>query len=86
MFLGETLVVSMHTMVVHWSENSFQAFTTESMHHFFIETVFTSRVMRKTTFWFPTRPHTNQAVQPHKMDRGLKFRIIGSRGIALSMQ
>ena len=24
---------------------------------------------------FPTRPHTNRAVQPQKASRGLKFRI-----------
>ena len=33
-----------------------------------------SRVIRKPTFWFPTWFDTNQAVQPHKMARGLKFR------------
>ena len=33
------------------------------------------RVMRKPTFWFPTWSDTNRAVQPHKMARGLKFRI-----------
>ena len=31
--------------------------------------------MRKPTFWFPTRSDTNQAVQPQKMARGLKFQI-----------
>ena len=31
--------------------------------------------MRKTTFWFPTRSDTNQAVQSQKMARSLKFRI-----------
>ena len=31
--------------------------------------------MRKPTFWFPTWADTNQAVQPQKMARGLKFRI-----------
>ena len=31
--------------------------------------------MRKQTFWFPTWSDTNQAVQLHKMARGLKFRI-----------
>ena len=31
--------------------------------------------MRKLMFWFPTWSNTNQAVQPHKMARGLKFRI-----------
>ena len=34
-----------------------------------------SRVMRKQTFWIPTRFDTNQAVQLQKMARGLKFRI-----------
>ena len=34
-----------------------------------------SRVMRKSTFWFPTWSDTNQAVQLQKMARGLKFRI-----------
>ena len=34
-----------------------------------------SLVMRKPVFGVPTRSHTNQAVQPHKMARGLKFRI-----------
>ena len=34
-----------------------------------------SRVMRKPTFWFPTRSDTNQGVQLQKMDRGLKFWI-----------
>ena len=34
-----------------------------------------SRVMRKPTFWFPTRSDTNQAVKLQKMARGLKFRI-----------
>ena len=35
----------------------------------------TSHVMRKPTFWFPTWSDTNQAVQPQKMARGLKFWI-----------
>ena len=34
-----------------------------------------NRVMRTPTFWFPTWFDTNQAVQPQKMARGLKFRI-----------
>ena len=34
-----------------------------------------SRVMRKPTFWFPTRSDTDQAVQLQKIARGLKFRI-----------
>ena len=32
------------------------------------------------------KPDTNQYVKSHKMARGLKFRILGSRGIVLSMQ
>ena len=31
-----------------------------------------SRVMRKPTFWCPTRSDTNQALQLQKMARGLK--------------
>ena len=31
--------------------------------------------MRKPTFWSPTWSDTNQAVQPQKLARGLKFRI-----------
>ena len=31
--------------------------------------------MRKPTMWFLTRSDTNQAVQPMKMARGLKFSI-----------
>ena len=34
-----------------------------------------SRDMRKPTMWFLTRSDTNQAVQPMKMARGLKFCI-----------
>ena len=34
-----------------------------------------SRVMRKPTFWFPSRSDTNQGVQAQKMARGLKFGI-----------
>ena len=34
-----------------------------------------SRNMRKPTMWFLTRSDTNQAVQPMKIARGLKFRI-----------
>ena len=40
-----------------------------------------SRVMRKPVFGFPTRSDTNQVVQPHKMDRGLKFRICKEEGL-----
>ena len=36
--------------------------------------------MRKSTFWFPTRSDTNQAVQPHKMARGLKFCVYEVEG------
>ena len=32
--------------------------------------------MRKQTFWFPTWPDTNQAVQLQKMARGLKVWIM----------
>ena len=31
--------------------------------------------MRNRSSGFPTRSHTNRAVQPQKMSRGLKFRI-----------
>ena len=31
---------------------------------------------------FPTRSHTNQAVQPHKMARGLKFRMYEVEGLS----
>ena len=37
--------------------------------------------MRKPTFWFPTRSDTNQAVQPQKIVRGLKFRISVVEGL-----
>ena len=37
--------------------------------------------MRKPTFWFPTRSDTNQAVQPQKMARGLKFGIKEEEGL-----
>ena len=40
-----------------------------------------SHVMRKPTFWFPTRSDTNQAVQLQKMARGLKFRIKKVEGL-----
>ena len=30
-------------------------------------------IMRKPVFGFPTRPNTNQAVQPQRMVRGFKF-------------
>ena len=32
-------------------------------------------VVRKQTFWFPTRYDTNQAEQMQKIAKGLKFRI-----------
>ena len=34
-----------------------------------------SLVVRKSVFGVVTRSHTNQSLQPHKMARGLKFRI-----------
>ena len=34
-----------------------------------------SLVVRKPVLAFPTRSDTNRAVKPHKMARGLKFRI-----------
>ena len=37
--------------------------------------------VRKSTFWFPTRSNTNQAVQLWKMARGLKFRILKVDGL-----
>ena len=37
--------------------------------------------MRKPTFWFPTRSNTNQAVQLHKMARGLKFCMYEVEGL-----
>ena len=40
-----------------------------------------SRVMRKPTFWFPTKSDTNQAVQSQKMARGSKFRIRKVEGL-----
>ena len=33
--------------------------------------------------WFSTRSDTNRTVQPQKRARGLKFCILGSRGIVL---
>ena len=39
-----------------------------------------SRIMRKTTFWFPTWCDTNQAVQLQKMARVLKFWIEKEEG------
>ena len=38
-------------------------------------------VMRKQTFWFPTRSDENQAVKLQKMARGLKFRIKKEEGL-----
>ena len=35
----------------------------------------------KRSSGFPTRLHTNQAVRPHKMARGLKFRIKEVEGL-----
>ena len=40
-----------------------------------------SPVMRKPTFWFLTWSDTNQAVQPQKMSRGLKFWIEEVEGL-----
>ena len=37
--------------------------------------------MRKPTMWFLTRSDTNQAVQPMKMARGLKFCIKKVEGL-----
>ena len=37
--------------------------------------------MRKPTFWFPTWSDTNQAVQLHKMARGMKCRIYKVEGL-----
>ena len=37
--------------------------------------------MRKPVFGFPTRSHTNRAVQPQKMARNLKFRIKVEEGL-----
>ena len=37
--------------------------------------------MRKPTFCFPNWSDTNHAVQPHKMARGLKFRIWKVEGL-----
>ena len=43
-----------------------------------------SHVMRKPTFWFPTRSDTNQTVQLQKMARCLKISDLETRGILLS--
>ena len=40
-----------------------------------------SRIMKKTTFWFPTWSDTNQVVQLQKMARGFKFRIYKEEGL-----
>ena len=37
--------------------------------------------MRKQVFGVSDHAHTNQAVQPHKMARGLKFRIKVGEGL-----
>ena len=39
------------------------------------ETLYEPRCEKTGSSGFPTRPDTNQAVQPQKMARGLKFRI-----------
>ena len=38
-------------------------------------------VRKKRSSGFPTRSHTNQAVQPQKMARSLKFRIYKEEGL-----
>ena len=38
-------------------------------------------VMRNRSSQFPTRSDTNQAVQPQKMARGLKFQILEVEGL-----
>ena len=38
-------------------------------------TSYEPRCEKNRSSGFPTRPHTNHAVQTHKMARGLKFRI-----------
>ena len=40
-----------------------------------------SLVLRKLVFEFPTRSHSNWAVQSQKMARGLKFRIYDEEGL-----
>ena len=40
-----------------------------------------SLVVSKPVFGFPTRSNINQAVQPHNMARGLKFRIQEVEGL-----
>ena len=40
-----------------------------------------SLVLRKPVFGYPTRSDTNRALQPHKMARGLKFRIYEVEGL-----
>ena len=37
--------------------------------------IYMSRLLEKPTMWFQTRSDTNQAVQPQKQARSLKFRI-----------
>ena len=44
-------------------------------------TNYMSLVVRKTVFGVSTRSHSNQAVQPHKMARGLKFLIKKVEGL-----
>ena len=39
------------------------------------------RIIRKPVLGFQTRSNTNQVVQPQKMARGLKFRILGAGGL-----
>ena len=40
-----------------------------------------SLVVRKPVFGVSDQANTNQAVQPHKMARGLKFRIYAEEGL-----
>ena len=45
-----------------------------------------SRITRKSVFGHSDQVHTNWAVRPQKVARGLKFRILkGSKGIVLSV-
>ena len=49
--------------------------------HEHIEMLQMGLVMRKPTFWFRTWSDTNQAVQPHKIARDLKFQILEVEGL-----
>ena len=48
---------------------------------FLVEISKMSRIARNLSLVFPTRSVTNQAVQPQKMARGLKFRIKEVEGL-----